>query len=266
MSFLKYLDKAVQRQYTVLEIYQSTSFKRFYMGRKSAKIAVKKGAADRARGAMFTRALKDVFMASKTGGPDPASNFLLKVAVERCRKFNVPKDNIERAIKKGQGTDGVGYEDINYEGYGVDGVAIFVEASTDNVTRTVSNVRSYFRKCNGSLGVTGSLEFIFERKATFQVPPDGLDEDDFTLHMIDAGAEEVEKGEEFFEVSGPMESFGTIQEKLQEIGVTPEEASLVRIPLSRKAVSDESMEQIDKLIEMLEEDDDVITVYHNLEE
>src|SRR5690606_28208226 len=112
--------------------------------------------------------------------PELASNFLLKVAVERAKKFNVPKDNIDKAIKKGQGSDGVGYEDITYEGYGPDGVAIFVEASTNNPTRTVSNVRSYFRKCNGSLGVTGSLQFVFDHKSQFTIPAEGVDEDEFT--------------------------------------------------------------------------------------
>lgn len=236
------------------------------MGRKSAKIAVKKGAADKARGQVFTKALKDVFVASKSGGVDVATNFLLRVAVERCKKFNVPKDNIEKAIKKGQGSDGVGYDDISYEGYGPDGVAIFVEASTNNVTRTVANVRTYFKKCHGSLGVTGSLEFVFERKAEFIIPAAGINEDDFTLDMIDAGAEDVELEDEFYEVLGPMESFGTIQEKLQQINVTPEEASLVRIPLSLKSASEETVEQIEKLIGMLEDDEDVVTVYHNLEE
>ena len=233
------------------------------MGRKSAKIANKKGAADKARGQVFTKALKDVFIASKSGSPDIATNFLLRVAVERCKKFNVPKDNIDKAIKKGQGTDGVGYDDISYEGYGPNGVAIFVEASTNNVTRTVGNVRSYFRKCGGSLGVTGSLEFVFERKSEFYVPIDG---DDFTLHMIDGGAEDIEKEEEFYRVIGPMEAYGDIQLKLQEIGVTPDEASLVRIPLSKKSADEETIEQIERLIGMLEEDDDVVTVYHNLEE
>ena len=236
------------------------------MGRKSAKIAVKKGAADKARGQVYTRALKDVFIASKSGSPDVATNFLLRVAVERCKKFNVPKDNIEKAIKKGQGSDGVGYDDISYEGYGPDGVAIFVEASTNNATRTVANVRSYFKKCNGSLGVSGSLEFVFERKSIFKIPSVGIDEDDFTLHMIDGGAEEVELNQEFYTVTGPMDSFGTIQEKLQEINVTPEEASLTRVPLTFKEVNDETYEQIEKLIDLLEEDDDVVTVYHNIKD
>ena len=237
------------------------------MGRKSAKIAERKGAADKARGQIYTRALKDVFKASKSGSDDPATNFLLKVAVERAKKLNVPKDNIEKAIKKGQGGGGSDYEDIAYEGYGPGGVAVFVEASTDNSTRTVSNVRSYFKKCDGSLGTSGSLEFVFNRIAQFEVPAAGLDEDDFTLHMIDAGAEEVEKEEDMYTVSGPMEFFGAIQDKLQEINVTPDEANLVRIPLNKKEINDdEILEQIDKLITLLEEDDDVVNVYHNLDE
>jgi YebC/PmpR family DNA-binding regulatory protein len=236
------------------------------MGRKSAKIAAKKGASDKARGQLYTKALKDVFKASKSGGADIETNFLLKVAVDRCKKFNVPKDNIERAIKKGEGVDGVGFEDINYEGYAPNGVAIFVEASTNNVTRTAANIKNYFKKCNGSLGVSGSLEFLFERLAVFSIPVEAItDEDDFTLHMIDAGAQDVELEEDFYEVKGPMESFGTIQEKIQKLNITPEEASLVRIPMIKKEVDDETLEQVEKLIAMLEEDDDVVTVYDNLE-
>tara|TARA_Y100001958_G_C21222049_1_gene547407 strand:- start:1097 stop:1816 length:720 start_codon:yes stop_codon:yes gene_type:complete len=236
------------------------------MGRKSAKIATRKGAADKARGQVFTRALKDVFIASKSGSGDPGTNFLLKVAVERCKKLNVPKDNIEKAIKKGQGSDGVGYEDVNYEGYGLGGIAVFVEASSNNGTRTVGNVRSYFNKCKGSLGVSGSLEFIFERKARFYIPAEGVDEDDLTLNLIDAGAEEVEKADDVYEVFGPVDSFGTIQEKLQEINVTPDEAALIRVPVSYKDSDDEEvLKQFDKLIGLLEEDEDVVTVYHNFE-
>jgi YebC/PmpR family DNA-binding regulatory protein len=235
------------------------------MGRKSAKIAAKKGATDRAKAQVYTRALKDVFKASKSGGADPDTNFLLKVAIERCKKFNVPKDNIDRAIKKGQGGDGAGYEDVNYEGYGPNGVAIFVEASTNNTTRTAGNVRSYFKKCGGSLGVNGSLQFIFERKAVFQIPSEGIDEDEFTLEMIDVGAEDVELEDDMYEVKGPMDVFGAIQEKLQELDITPDEAGLVRVPLTLKEDADEeTLEQVDKLIGLLEEDDDVVTVYDNL--
>lgn len=237
------------------------------MGRKSAKIATKKGAADKARGQVYTRALKDIFKASKSGSPEPTANFLLRVAVERARKLNVPKDLIEKAIKKGQGGAGDGFQDIAYEGYGPAGVAIFVEASTDNPTRTVANVRNIFKKGDGAIGTSGSLEFIFKRKAVFYVPAEGLDEDEFTLHMIDAGAEEVEREDDMYVVSGSLDSFGNIQVKLQEIHVTPDEASVIREPTTTKKIDDEEiLEQLDKLITNLEEDDDVVAVYHNLEQ
>lgn len=236
------------------------------MGRKSAKIAVRKGAADKVRGQLYSRALKDVFKASKGGSGDTHSNFLLKVAVEKARKFNVPRDLIEKAIKKGQGGDAQGFEDISYEGYGPGGVAIFVEASTDNPTRTVANVRSYFRKCNGTLGTSGALEFVFSHKAQFEVPSEGIEEEEFTLHMIDAGADDVKLDEGYYVVEGPKEYFGRIQEKLQEIKITPEEASLVRIPNSTKSADGDALEQVAKLVDMLEEDDDVVAVYHNLED
>jgi len=236
------------------------------MGRKSAKIAVKKGAADKARSQVFTKALHDVALSVKSGGGDPDTNFLLRIALDRCRKFNVPKDNIDRAIKRGLGGDGAGYEDVTYEGYGPNGVAVFVEASTNNITRTVANVRSYFNKCGGSLGKDGSLQFIFDRKAVFKVPKIDLDEDDFTLEMIDAGAEDVELEDDIFEVIGPMEVFGSIQNKLQELNTNPEEAGLERIPTTFKAIDEETLTQIEKLLGMLEDDEDVVTVYHNIED
>ncbi len=236
------------------------------MGRKSAKIAAKKGASDKAKSRVYAKALHDVAKAIKSGGTDPSTNFLLKIALDRCKKFNVPKDNIDRAIKKGEGGDNDGYVDINYEGYGAGGVGIFVEASTNNVTRTASNVRSYFNKCNGSLGKDGCLQFIFDRKAVFMINQGDLVEDDFTMEMIDVGAEEIELEDGVFEVIGPMETFGDIQKKLQELEVTPEEADLERIPTTYKAADEETLGQIEKLIGLLEDDDDVVSVYNNLEE
>ncbi len=235
------------------------------VGRKSSKIAMRKGAADKARGQLYTRMLKDVFKASKGGSAEPSVNFLLKVAIEKAKKFNVPREHIEKAIKKGQGHDGAGYQDIAYEGYGSGGVAIFVEASTDNPTRTIANIRSHFKKCGGSLGTPGSLEFVFAHKAEFEILVGDINEEEFTLQMIDGGADDVILDEGYYVVTGPKEAFGSIQEKLQEIGITPEEASLVRIPLNKKEVDEETLAQIEKLIDMLEGDDDVVTVYHNLE-
>lgn len=235
------------------------------MGRKSAKIAAKKGAADKARSQIYTKALHDVASAVKSGGGDAETNFLLKIALDRCKKFNVPKDNIDRAIKRGLGGDGAGYEDVTYEGYGAGGVAVFVEASTNNITRTVANVRNYFNKTGGSLGKDGSLQFIFDRKAVFTVPKGDLDEDDFTLELIDAGAEDIELEDGVFEILGPMEAFGDIQNKLQELQTKPEEAGLERIPNNFKEVTDEeTLGQLEKLIDLLENDEDVVQVYHNI--
>ncbi len=235
------------------------------MGRKSSKIALRKGAADKARGQLYTRMLKDVFKASKGGSSEITANFLLKVAIEKAKKFNVPREHIEKAIKKGQGEGGAGYQDISYEGYGQGGVAVFVEASTDNPTRTIANIRTAFKKCNGSLGTPGSLEFVFSHKAQFEIVAEGVSEEEFTMHMIDAGADDVELDEGFFVVTAPKDAFGAIQVKLQEIHVTPEEASLIRIPNTKKEVDEETVAQIEKLIDLLESDDDVVTVYHNLE-
>lgn len=237
------------------------------MGRKSAKIAAKKGAADKAKSQIYTKALHDVATAVKSGGGDPETNFLLKIALDRCKKFNVPKDNVERAIKRGLGDGGEGYEDVNYEGYGPDGVAVFVETSTNNVTRTVANVRSYFNKCGGSLGKDGCLQFIFDRKAVFTIPTEQVkDEEELQLELIDAGAEDFDTDEGLFEIYGPMESFGTIQQKLQELELSPEEASLQRIPNNFKSVeNEETMAQLEKLIGLLEDDEDVVCVYHNIE-
>lgn len=236
------------------------------MGRKSAKIATRKGAADKARGQIYTKALKDVFKASKSGSGELVSNFLLRVAVERAKKLNVPRENIEKAIKKGQGSGGAGFEDVAYEGYGPGGIAVFVETSTDNPTRTVANVRSYFKKYDGSLGTTGALEFVFSRIALFVIPKEAIvSEDEFTLAMIDSGAEDIERIDDHYEVSGPMSEFGAIQNKLMSLNITPDEASLIRTPITRKELKDEAaLQKLENLIDALSEDDDVVTVYHNL--
>ena len=236
------------------------------MGRKSAKIAGKKGAADRARSLIYTKALKEVTISAKQGGEDIDSNFSLKVAIDRCKKANVPKDNIDRAIKKGMGSDQADWKDVNYEGYGPDGIAIFVEAATDNVTRTIANVRSYFNKKGGSLGKEGCLQFVFERKSMFTLKDEGQDIDELTLELIDAGAEEVEKEDGEIIIQGEVEAFGAIYKKLEDLGLEIEESSLERLPLNNKAAtSKEVYDTVVTIVELCEDDDDVSKVYHNMD-
>lgn len=235
------------------------------MGRKWNNIKEKKGEADKLRGAIYTKTLREVTKAVKAGGEDPHSNFLLRISLDKCRKYNVPKDNIDRAIKKGLGNEDEGYNDITYEGYGPNGVAIFVEASTNNVTRTVANVRNFFNKCGGSLGTTGSLQFVFERKAVFEIQQNNLIEDDFTLEMIDVGAEDVVLEDGYFTVTAPMEAFGTIQHKLDDLKISADEAGLERVPLNFKEIDKEAFKIITKLVDLLEGDDDVSKVYHNVQ-
>lgn len=234
------------------------------MGRKWNNIKEKKGDQDKQRSLIYTKTLREVTKAVKNGGEEVESNFLLRIALEKCRKYNVPKDNVDRAIKKGLGNEDEGYSDISYEGYGPNGVAVFVEASTNNVTRTVANVRNCFNKCGGSLGTTGCLQFVFERKAVFEIPQGTIVEDDFTMDMIDAGAEDVVLEDGYFTVTGPMESFGAIQTKLDQLKISAEEAGLERVPLTYKEIDKETWKIISKLVDLLENDDDVSKVYHNV--
>ncbi len=235
------------------------------MGRKWNNIKEKKGEQDRAKGAIYTKLLREVTKAVKSGGDAIESNFMLKVTLEKCRKYNVPKDNIDRAIKKGMGGDDEGYSEINYEGYGPNGVAIFVEASTNNVTRTASNVKSYFNKCQGSLGTSGCLQFVFDHKAVFEVKAEKLNEDDFTLLMIDAGADDVVLEDGFFTVTAAMENFGQVQKALEQNKIAAEEAGLERVPTNFKEVDVDTFKTVMKLVSMLENDDDVNKVYHNIQ-
>jgi YebC/PmpR family DNA-binding regulatory protein len=236
------------------------------MGRKSAKIATRKNAADKLKGQIYTKILFEVTRAVKSAGDDPSTNFLLRVALEKCRKNNVPKDNIARAIKKGMGGESDGYSDVNYEGYGAGGVGIFVETATNNVTRTIANIRFCFSRNDGTLGNAGSLQFLFDHKAVFEVLTADLDEDEFTLEMIDAGAEDIEIEEDRFIITAEKTEFGSIQSKLEELDITPEEASLERIPTTYKKIDEETRAKVEKLIAALEDDDDVVRVFHNIEE
>jgi len=236
---------------------------------KWANIKRRKGAQDAKRAKIFTRILKEISIAVKEGGnPDPDSNPRLRLAIANAKGANMPKDNINRAIKKASDKDSENYQEVSYEGYGPAGIALFVEATTDNINRTVSNVRAIFTKYGGSLGTNGSLEFIFDRKGVFTIPTSSLEEkdmDEFEMELIDGGAEEVEKDDEVVTIYTSFEDFGNMQKKLEELGVEPESQELQRIPNSTQEVSLEDGQKILNIIEKFEEDDDVNTVFHNME-
>ncbi len=239
------------------------------MGRKWNNIKMKKAAADKARSQSYTKILREILMAVKnSGNAEVDSNFALKIALQKAKENNVPRDNIDKAIKKGLGQDGAIMEEINYEGYAIDGVAIFIEAATDNPTRTVSNVRSYFNKYGGSLGTPGCLQFVFERKATFTIKEENMNKmstDDLMMELIDYNIDDVEAEEGFVTVKGPVEAYGDIYKKIDELKIKMEDSGLERLPLNTKEITKESYEKIQKLIDVLEGDDDITTVYHNLE-
>ncbi len=234
---------------------------------KWANIKHRKGAQDAKRGKIYTKLVKEITVAVKTGGADPEMNPRLRLAIQNAKGQNMPKDNVERAIKKASGAGGEDFVETTFEGYGVDGVAIFIECATDNNTRTVANIRSYFTKNGGSLGKDGCLQFIFERKGIFTIDLNGQDEEEFTLEMIDGGAEDVEfdREENLITVSCEMEEFGNVSKKLQELNVEPKEAGLQRIPTTYKEVNKDSFPKLMKLIDTIEDDDDVQKVYHNIE-
>lgn len=233
---------------------------------KWANIKHRKGAQDAKRGKIFTKLIKEITVSAREGGPDPDTNPRLRLAIQNAKGQNMPKDNIERAINKGAGKDAVDYQELTYEGYGPNGVAVFVECATDNLNRTVSNVRSLFSKYGGSLGVNGSVEYLFDRKGTFLIKQaEGMDEDDITLELIDGGAEEVEFNDGYISVTSAMEDFGSMQQKLDELGLEAENAELMRIPQTTVSLDDTSFGTVMKLIDALEDDDDVQKVYHNLD-
>ena len=233
---------------------------------KWANIKHKKAGVDKKRGKVFTKLLKEVTVAVKTGGgPDTDSNPRLRSAVQAAKRENIPKDTIEKAIKKAAGADSADIQEVTYEGYGSDGVAIFIECATDNSTRTVANIRSYFSKNGGSMGKDGCLQFIFDRKAIFSIPIGDLDEEEITMEVIDAGAEDVEIEDGRMVVTGSMEDFGNLQQKFADLSIEPEEGGLERVPAVFKQVNKETYEKIEKLIDVIEDDDDVQKVYHNIE-
>jgi len=232
---------------------------------KWSTIKRKKGAADAKRGKIFTKIIKEIVISAREGGGDPESNSRLRLAIQNAKGANMPKDNIERAIKKATGSDAENYIEVTFEGYGPFGIAVFVECLTDNKNRTVAAVRSAFNKHGGNLGTNGSLSFLFETKGVFTIEREGLDLENLQLALIDAGAEDFEIDEETFEITCAREDFGSVSKKLSEMEIEPQESGLKRIPNDTKTLDIESAKKVVRFIDTLEDDDDIQNVYHNLE-
>ncbi|PKV50720.1 YebC/PmpR family DNA-binding regulatory protein [Aquimarina sp. MAR_2010_214] len=214
----------------------------------------------------FTRIGKDIVMAVKEGGPDPASNSRLRAVIQNAKSVNMPKDNIERAIKKASDKDQGDYKEVLFEGYAPHGIAILVETATDNNNRTVANIRSYFNKCEGNLGTSGSVEFMFDHTCNFRINSEGLDPEELELEFIDFGAEEVFKDDDGILIYAPFGSFGTIQKELESREIEILSSGFERIPQVTKKITPEQAADVEKLLEKIEEDDDVQNVYHTMEE
>ena len=235
---------------------------------KWSSIKHKKGAADAKRGQLFSKLSRAIIVAAKEGGADPDGNLALQNAIEKARSYSMPKDNIERAIAKGSGADadGSSYETVVYEGYGPEGVAVLVEAVTDNRNRTASEVRHAFTKHGGNLGTTGAVAWQFERRGVLLVAADGVDEDDLVLTAAEAGADDVELDGSSFVVTSPPESLTPVREALHAAGLAVESVGLAMVPKTTVAVSDESTaRRIMNLVEGLEETEDVQDVYANFD-
>ena len=209
-------------------------------------------------------------MAVKASGPSPEANSRLKALIQNARDANMPKDNVERAIKRAVSRDQADYKEVVYEGYAPHGIAVIVETATDNNTRTVANVRSYFNKCNGSLGTSGSVEFMFERKCYFKIVQEKIDLEEFEFEMIDFGVEEIfqeydqEKEIKSLMIYAPFSDFGSIAKVLEERGHEILNSGFERIPMDTKKMNIDQHAEVDKLLEKIEEDEDVQAVYHNM--
>ena len=235
---------------------------------KWSSIKHKKGAADAKRGQLFSKLSRAIIVAAKEGGPDPAGNLALQNAIEKARSYSMPKDNIERAIAKGSGADAEGssFETVIYEGYGPEGVAVLVEALTDNRNRTASDVRHLFAKHGGNLGTTGAVAWQFERKGVVLVPADGVDEDALVLVVAEAGAEDVELDGSSFVVTSEPDALSAVRVAVEAAGFAIESVELAMVPKVTVAVGDESVaRQLIRLVEGLEDTDDVQDVYANFD-
>jgi len=214
---------------------------------------------------VFTRIGKDIEMAVKSCGPDPAMNPKLRLLIQNARSENMPKENVERAIKRAVSKDSTDYKEVVYEGYGPHGIAVVVETATDNPTRTVGNVRSYFTRNGGSLGTMGMLDFLFERKCSFKVAmKEGIEIEDLELEMIDYGVEEIFVDEGEIHIYSEFTSFGPIQKYLEENHFEIRSFAFERIPNDTKALTPEQQADFDKMLERMDDDEDITNVFHNI--
>jgi len=232
---------------------------------KWSTIKRKKGAIDAKRSKIFSKIIKEISIAVKESGTAADSNPRLRMAIQNAKGVNMPKENIQRAINKAS-AEGSNYVETTFEGYAQGGVAVFIECLTDNNNRTVSNVRSVFNKRGGNLGTNGSLSFLFDRKGVFAIPKENIkNRDEFELEIIDVGVDDIEEEDEILTIYCPLESFGKVQKKLEELNIEAENSELRRVPNDYKTVDIESGQKIMRLIDELEDDDDVQNVFHNLE-
>ena len=212
----------------------------------------------------FTRIGKDIVIAVKEGGPDPDSNSKLRAVIQNAKSVNMPKDNIDRAIKRASDKSLGNYKEILFEGYAPYGVAILVETATDNNTRTVANIRSYFNKCNGNLGTSGSVIFMFDHTCNFRIEKQNIDIENLEFDLIDFGVEEVFEDEDGIIIYGPFDNFGEIQKALESKEIQIISSGFDRIPNNLKNVNEKERSEIEKLLEKIENDDDVQNVFHNM--
>ena len=214
----------------------------------------------------FTRIGKDIVMAVKEGGPDAENNSKLRAVIQNAKAVNMPKDNIERAIKRASDKNQGDYKEVIFEGYAPYGIAVIVETATDNNTRTVANIRSYFNKCGGSLGTSGSVAFMFDHTCNFRINGDELDPEEIELEFIDHGAEEVFSDDDGILIYAPFDCFGSIQSELESRNIEILSSGFERIPHTTKELNGEQIAEVEKLLEKIEEDDDVQNVYHSMKE
>ncbi len=235
---------------------------------KWSSIKHKKGAADAKRGKLFSKLSRAIIVAAKEGGGDPANNLALQNAIEKAKSYSMPKDNIDRAIAKGSGADADAdaFETIVYEGYGPEGVAVIVEALTDNRNRTAADVRHLFAKNGGNLGATGAVAWQFDRRGVVVVPAEGVDDEELLLVAADGGADDLERDGDTFHVTSAPESLATVREAIESAGFAVDSAELMLVPKTTVAVDDEAKaRQVMRLIDELEDNDDVQDVYANFD-